>query len=435
MATQKRLQWGAGTIYKRGATFYYENKQQGLKAKSLRTAEKTEAIAEARRRFGHLEEATEKDQQRKLLNKYREHSVLISLTDAFSEYERRLSIHSKKGRRHVDAGGKVPLAPKTVKIAKGCWERFVDWLADEYPGVGTIDQITPAIAEAYFIDMRSVYKASSYNRYLAALRGIMDGLLIAGGIETNPFRQVKPITRSDVDTETASKRPFTPEELQIIDTKATGWIRPAVLVGFYTGLRLADVICLRWDCVGLDAGFFRVTVRKTSKTDDIYAPEAMQHLREWQAANPPESPYVFPDMAAGYLGIGRKRDEAIGAKRFQKFLTDTCQFTTKNDDGQTVLGFHSLRASNATYLKRHGATRESIQERLQHSNASTTDGYIDETVEERRQKLIEEHIPLDIAGAEKPVNGDLKARIHKLAQSMNGKNWKKTRDKILEVLS
>jgi integrase len=319
-------------------------------------------------------------------------------------------------------------------MSESIWKKFCGWLSTEQSDIQTVDQITATIAEAYFIELRDEYKASSYNRHLAGLRGILDALLIAAGIDANPFRQVKQITKSDVAAETDSKRLLEPHELKIIDNKATGWIRPAVFVGFFTGLRLSDVVCLRWDAIELDTGFFRLTIRKTSKPDTIYAPEAMPFLIEWRKQCAADAEYVFPELASAYLGIGRKRDSSTATKQFQAFLTEDCKFDTKNDAGQTVLGFHSLRVCNATYASRSGATHEDIQARLQHSSGTTTDKYIRESDEEIREKLMQAHIPLAITGEAKPRNGKTHVRIRELVESMNGQNWMKAKAEILEVM-
>jgi integrase len=378
---------------------------------------------------------------------------------------------------------------------------FGKWLGDDHADIVNVDDVTPQIAEAYFLACRDTYKASSFNRHLAGLRGVWDTLQIAAGIDSNPFRLVKQIRKAEVDNETASKRDFSLDELRTMDEHATGWIRPGMFISFFTGLRLSDVVCLRWDEADIDGGFISIVSRKTSKPIVIYAPEAMSHLRAWRDSQDETGEYVFQRMASAYLGIGRGEDRTIATKEFQRFLAETCGFDTKariynisgdvlealrgrklpakmcaaiesirnrqmtdspglmtftdalNKTGiskkhqdviraaafvtdQTILGFHSLRVAHATYANRTGQSREDIQKRLQHSQSTTTDGYIKETTDEVRQKLIEDHVALSFAG--EPVNrngnGKTRDRISELVESMNAKNWKKVKTEILATL-
>jgi hypothetical protein len=131
----------------------------------------------------------------------------------------------------------------------------------------------------------------------------------------------------------------------------------------------------------------------------------MPHLRAWRdrPADDPEprdpAEYLFPRLAAAYLGIGRKPDQARAAKEFTRFLEDVCGFTVRNPDGRPLLGFHSLRHSHATFARGAGASVEVVQEQLGHSNAKVTAGYVHEDQATRRRRLVEAHIPLPLPGA------------------------------------
>jgi hypothetical protein len=116
--------------------------------------------------------------------------------------------------------------------------------------------------------------------------------------------------------------------------------------------------------------------------------------------------YVFPRLAAAYIGIGRKQDQARASKEFTRFLVDVCQFKVQEKDGELVdkggapvLGFHSLRHAHATYSRSVGATVDQVQQQLGHSSGKVTAGYIQEDQVTRRRRLVERHVPLPLPGA------------------------------------
>jgi integrase len=109
--------------------------------------------------------------------------------------------------------------------------------------------------------------------------------------------------------------------------------------------------------------------------------------------------YVFPYQAAAYLGIGRTVDQTLPGKQFQRFLAKVCKFQTHDADGAVVLGFHSLRASNATYGRRAGQSVAEVQKRLAHSSDATTAGYIQLSDDDVRRELRATHRPLALPGS------------------------------------
>ena len=479
MARQRRRQKGTGSVYKRGSRWYYENQPAGLK-RSLKSSDHAIALERAKEWFGYLELQSDQKQQEALLQRYEatkkkledSKKAQLPLSDVLTEYEKVLVLASKKGSRHVEATKQLPLSENTLRITKSIVLTFLEWLAVHHPDVATMDMITARIAQKYFIEFRSgKRKASSFNRHLADLRVVWRRLNIQAGIASNPFDRIQSIKKSDVDHETDSKRPFSIEELATMQQMADGWIRPGMFIGYYTALRLSDVVCLRWQDIDGE-GYIRVQTRKASKVQRLYAPEVLPHLDAWreyvdrtdwqntrklskgtavapstvlsvlQAANAPcptscasfdayarelsqfaidtgktapgfrkyldsepateppaESAYVFPRLAAAYLGIGRKRDTTLATKEFQRFLTAICEFNTRNDSGHTVLGFHSLRTSHATYARNAGIDLSDIQHQLGHSNGQTTNGYIQQSAEDIRRELKASHRPLLMPGA------------------------------------
>jgi len=207
------------------------------------------------------------------------HKVQSSLPVAQLEemYRQYLPTYTKRnGEKHVDATNEARIAPRTLQANIRTLKAFVGYLKAKHPTVRTSEDIGQPEARG-FMASRSDLKASSYNRYLFSLRHICN---VIPHFSENPFASMDARTPTEVKRETTSKERFTTEQLATMQANATGWIRPAMFIGYYTGLRLGDVATLRWD--EIDGEYIELLARKTSKEATIYAPEIMPHLDAWR---------------------------------------------------------------------------------------------------------------------------------------------------------
>lgn len=300
---------------------------------------------------------------------------------------------TKAARDDADSG----LSINSLNTSRYTLTAFTAWL-QKTQQIQYLHEVTPAIAEQYAVSLRESSAAGTFNRKLADLRVIFRRLANQAGLHANPWDSIEKVRGARLRSETASKRPFTPDQLATIWETARGWIRPAVMLGYYTALRLGTICTLKWETIDLVRGIIEARERKTSKLGIFYAPEAIPVLLEWKAKEEP-SEYVFPRLAASYLAIGRKRDQTRASKEFQRFLK-TIKIDTQDEAGHTVLGFHSLRVSHATYSAGSGATMADIQAALMHSNQRTTAGYVQLSDEQRIHDAMQSDRPLPIPGSE-----------------------------------
>jgi integrase len=328
-------------------------------------------------------------------------------------YERYLPTYSKHGLPHPDATGRVPVAPSTLYGNLRSIRAFVEWMGREYPKVRFLEAIGKEHAAGYMATLADG-KPASYNRRLAEMRHVF--AVIPYG--SNPFAALDQKGTAIVARDSTRKRAFTPDELVIMQAKATGWIRPAMFIGFHSGLRLGDVATLRWTEIDGD-GFIKRTQRKSGKVEIVYAPEILPEVDAWrQAQGDGGSEFLFPTHAKAYLGIGRKADRNLAVVQFQRFLRGVCGFQTCDESGAVVLGFHSLRASNATYGRRAGETLAEVQRRLAHSTSAVTAGYIQLNDADIRRELRSTHVPLALPGTVEAVDPQEAADRVRLAAAM-----------------
>jgi len=148
--------------------------------------------------------------------------------------------------------------------------------------------------------------------------------------------------------------------------------RPIVITAIFTGMRVSELLGLRWSDVDLDAQLIRVHQRadrwgnigkpksRASARDIPMTPTAGNTLRRWQAACPPsEFNLVFPSATGGI--------ESYFSMRRSVWLPLLRQL------GLPQYGFHSLRnAAASMFIANLGWTPKRIQTVLGHATIGMT---------------------------------------------------------------
>ena len=174
-----------------------------------------------------------------------------------------------------------------------------------------------------------------------------------------------------------SKRNLNLEELQTVCSKATGNLRYWFAIGLYTGLRLGDVVTMRWNEVKLEEGFIDRIPMKTRRTNKVVRfpihPVLYAILLELRAASDPKAEYLFPADCVAYMA-----DDATVSKRIQKFLRD-CDIETHEESSDkhrskviVRVGFHSLRHSFVSLCAANRVPQVAIMELVGHGSPAMT---------------------------------------------------------------
>ena len=182
-----------------------------------------------------------------------------------------------------------------------------------------------------------------------------------GHIPINPVAGVE-LLREDGSRGKKGKRsirePFTPTELRALIKKAEGDWKGATILGVTTGLRLGDIVNLRWENVNLKTQLISLTTQKTG--EDVVLPihaDFAKFLEKHQKGI--GKAFVFPSLASkgtgGKNGLsGRFRSIMEAAKVKEKSIE------ASGDAGRTrhSKGFHSLRHTFNSLLLNSGVSDE-----------------------------------------------------------------------------
>jgi integrase len=395
-----------GSIYSRNGRYYFELKGK-VKQTSLRTTDPLEAEHIAMRKFGHLidrdaaswaalfggdEENAyydslppDPEEQKRVVP---ENSIVLSYSRIVNVYEKQMA---RVGVRHIhaDATARQPLTERRKDAILSAVKGFEEWADENHPSVRYMSDVTPQIADGYFDHLRAVVTANSYNCYLSILRTVWKRLLIKGGMKENPFALIPRLSTAQVEAEKVSWKPFTDAEVQTILTNGDRWFPAACSISLQTGLRLGDVCTLKLSEVDLEGRWVVRTTRKSGKPVTLRMPE-LAYVKEWLESDErkamDDTVHVFPQLAERYLS---SRYSGISSQ-IHRWLRKL-GIQTHDENGKTVKGFHSFRAKRATDLfAATSGNYQEVQAQLGHSSAATTAGYVHETVEDAKRRILAE---------------------------------------------
>lgn len=203
-------------------------------------------------------------------------------------------------------------------------------------------------------------KASSVNQYCSILRLILDMAVQERVISNNPMQGFK---RMKADK--TSKRVLANEEISTILDESVllvGWERMVILVGVFTGLRLMDVMALKWPNIDFQNATLTAIPQKTGQVLTLplsgYLVGELERYKESKASG--EDHLFYGGEISHQAGV--KFSNHI-IKLFQKI-------------GIPGISFYCLRHTNATRLK-EAIQDISVTSKLHgHANLNTTMTYV-----------------------------------------------------------
>jgi integrase len=181
----------------------------------------------------------------------------------------------------------------------------------------------------------------------------------------------------------SGREPFTAQEVaRLVESAKADW-RGAVLLAATTGLRLADVANLCWECVDMEHGLLRIETRKTGR---LVVLPIHPDFATWLSGRPRgigKAP-VFPELAgkriAGDRGLSVQfREIATKAGIMGRVVTREGKGRTTNSKT-----FHGLRHSFISLLANAGVAPELRQRLAGHSSAAAHGLYTHHEIETLR---------------------------------------------------
>ncbi|MBL9191760.1 MAG: tyrosine-type recombinase/integrase [Opitutaceae bacterium] len=186
--------------------------------------------------------------------------------------------HIKATRRSISVAALIP-EYIAAKKQKGNRERSLNDITNRLRtfegtfGSKIVESITAAEIDDWLTGLG--LSAQSQNNFRAVAGAFFAYAVKRDYAKANPVAKIDKVKIADKPAAI-----FTPEELAGLIDKAGDDVRPAIVIGAFAGLRMAEIFRLDWSEVDLARGFIEVTAAK-SKTSQRRLVTIHENLKAW----------------------------------------------------------------------------------------------------------------------------------------------------------
>jgi len=238
-------------------------------------------------------------------------------------------------------------------VKKKAWERSdkVYLHANLVPYFGNLEiaKITPLLIERFIAKrLDDGVKKSTINRDLACLRKMLNKAIDWDYLRENPVKKVKLFS----EKEYIKERVLSLDEEEKLLNACSDHIKPVIIAALHTGLRLGELLTLRWKNISFENMQIKVEKTKSGKTRYVPINTLLLKTLEKLYNENGDSGLVFPfkSIKTAFKGACRRA-------------------------GISDLRFYDLRHSFATRLIENGVDLITVKDLLGHSSVTVTERY------------------------------------------------------------
>lgn len=321
-------------------------------------------------------------------------------------------------------------SPRYIDLAHSIISCFVTFIAEKHSSVRTMGDVTPKMTRT-FLDAEQAKGVSgrTWNSKLVLLRSVFHRLSRQAGIAANPFSGIP--TREE---DTVHRQPFSQPELKRILHVADDFIRPIIVTGMCTAMRLGDCCLLKWRDVDLENEFVVVKSSKTGETAEIPLFPMLRAEIEKQPRSASE--YVFKDQARMFEtnrhGITRRAHQAFKAAGI-----DSQVEPQNRSQKASVKDFHSFRTTWITIALTAGVPMELVRRVTGHVTVDVVlKHYFRPGRADFRKALLRAMPRLITSGVKEHATQEATRsvslkEVREMLERMSGNNWEKIRTELI----
>lgn len=256
-------------------------------------------------------------------------------------------------------------------------------------GKTEIHNLTPMIRNR----LGETYSASTANRHLSALRGVLKDAWRLGYMSAEDYQRavdLKPIKGQKVKAAEAGRHLGAGEIGALIGACQDGTragVRDAAIiaVGYGCGLRRAEIAAFELGDYDPEQGSLRVRSGKGNKERVVYLPPGTaEWINEWVTVR---------GQAQGPLFYSSRRGDHLETKGLTDQAIYNILASRANAAGVKKFTPHDLRRTFAGDLLDNGEDLSTVQKMMGHSNANTTAGYDRRDAKSKKKAASKLHVP------------------------------------------
>ena len=236
-----------------------------------------------------------------------------------------------------------------------------------------LDEVTPLMIQKCLAwRLKSGNSKSSANRYLALMKKLFSLAIEEGYLETNPAAKIKKSSEKNL----LKERVLAEDEEIRLKSASYPVLQSIISVALHTGMRLQEILSLRWAQVDLAEMVLTAERTKSGKPRTIPLNAALHDELSKLKSRDGQSPYVFPNPKTGKPLTTVKTAFVAACRRA----------------GIAGLRFNDLRHTFGSRLVERGVDIETVRSLLGHASIAVTQRYVHSTDERRRtavEKLAE----------------------------------------------
>lgn len=231
-------------------------------------------------------------------------------------------------------------------------------------GDAPVDSITKNDLQTLIINFAVNHKQNTVINLTKPLSGSLKWAEENGYISSNPWKNIKiPHNFSEKEINV-----FSQEEIRKILAFSSGYKKDIILLGYRTGMRIGEILVLKWSDINLDERF--LTVKRTlsgysNGKYEITEPKTKRSRRRIDFDKITLEMLIKRNTGKGEY-VFCKADGSIYSRQSIN-LPKICKAV-----GIESRSFHTLRHTHATILLAAGVHPKVVQERLGHTKISTT---------------------------------------------------------------
>ena len=275
--------------------------------------------------------------------------------------------------------GMSTASEKRRRLYSSNLKHFCNWLSKNHRTISSVSQITESIAKEYISWLYGqAGSPATKNDKLITMKMIFSNL----DLPANPFEKIKRLPLNQV-----SRDIFTPEQINILFTRSTGWMHQLFITALATFQREEDCCLIKKSYISLKENRikFPFTYKTKQEINLPMLPLFRQIVEDALNDTQNNSEYLFPELAELYLrdscSIGKKVKIFLNENGITNTLTEVPGYLKK----VSTLDVHSLRHTAAVMAVLSGWPIPMIMKATGHRSLEMVMRYINHISEKQKE--------------------------------------------------